>query len=348
MNKVKINRAETKRTKSNQIETNKKTRTPISTLALAWAALAGNLIVILQGAVVRATGSGAGCGAHWPSCNGVVIPLAPSTETLIEYSHRLLSLGVLLMGVWVLSRVWRSRKENRGLFVFGLASFVLLIIEALLGAATVLLGLTGDTVSVGRGLMVATHLVNSMLLVGALTLTIIYARQKRPWPLNLAKQGTLTTALCVGLVGMLVLMFSGGIAAMGNTMFPSESLSAGLAADFDSNSHPLIRLRILHPLIAITIGIYLYISLGYARWLKPAPEANGVLKALVAVYVFQLAVGTANLALLAPVALQLLHLATAVAAFGLLTATSAYTLGSSAPLRQGRTLERLHTTKEPS
>ena len=313
-----------------------KTRTPLSTLNLAWLALAGNLIVILQGAIVRATGSGAGCGAHWPSCNGEVIPLAPSTETLIEFSHRLLSLGVLILGLWVLSRVWRSRKENRGLFVFGLASFVLLIIEALLGAATVLLGLTGDTVSVGRGVMVATHLVNSMLLVGALTLTVIYARQKRPWPLRLTQQGTLTTALSVGLVGMLVLMFSGGIAAMGNTMFPSESLSEGLAADFDPSSHPLIRLRILHPLIAITVGIYLYISLGYARWLKPAPEASGVLKALVAVYVLQLGIGTANLAFLAPVALQLLHLTTAVAAFALLTAVSAYTLGSPTALRQNR------------
>lgn len=312
-----------------------KTRTPISTLALAWAALAGNLIVILQGAVVRATGSGAGCGSHWPTCNGEVIPLTPSTETLIEFSHRLLSLGVLILGVWVLSRVWRSRQDNRGLFVFGLASFVLLIIEALLGAATVLLGLTGDNASFGRGLMVATHLVNSVLLVGVLTLTVVYARKggKALWPLRLGQQGSLAAALSVGLVGMLVLMFSGGIAAMGNTMFPSETLAEGVAADFDPNSHPLIRLRILHPLIAITVGIYLYISLGFSRWLKPAPEAKGATRGLVGVYAAQLIVGTANLALLAPVVLQLLHLGLAVAAFALLSAVTAYTLGSDAPLR---------------
>lgn len=322
-----------------------KTRISVSTLALAWTALIANLIVILQGAVVRATGSGAGCGSHWPSCNGAVIPLAPTTETLIEFSHRLLSLTVLLIGIWILSRVWRSRKVNPGLFVFGSASFVLLIFEALLGAATVLLGLTGDTISVARGVMVATHLVNSMLLVGALTLTVVYARQQRPWPLRLGQQGTLATALLLGLLGMLVLMFSGGIAAMGNTMFPSDSLSAGLAADFDPASHPLIRLRILHPLIAISVGVYLYVSLGFSRWVKSAPEATGTLKALVGIYLAQLVIGTLNLAFLAPVALQLLHLATAVAAFGLLSAVTVYTLGSAAPLRSSKLLNARNAQK---
>ena len=146
----------------------------ISIQTLAWAALIGNSIVILQGAIVRATGSGAGCGRHWPTCNGEIVPLAASTETMIEFSHRLLSLVVLILGAWVLARVWQTRKEQRGLFVFGLLSFIFLIIEALLGAATVLFGLTGENTSVARGLMVASHLVNSLLLVGALTLTVVY------------------------------------------------------------------------------------------------------------------------------------------------------------------------------
>src|SRR5690606_14050623 len=60
-----------------------------STSPLAWTALHANVVVILQGAVVRATGSGAGCGSHWPTCNGQVIPLAPTLETGIEFSHRL-------------------------------------------------------------------------------------------------------------------------------------------------------------------------------------------------------------------------------------------------------------------
>ena len=309
----------------------------ISSLTLAWTALIGNLVVILQGAVVRATGSGAGCGSHWPTCNGEVIPLAHTTESIIEFSHRLLSLVVLILGAWLLRRVWQSRRENRGLFVWGSAAFFFLIIEALLGAATVLFGLTGENVSMARGLMVATHLINSLLLVGTLTLTVIYASKKRPaWPLKLGQQGTVLTVLALGLLGMLVLMFSGGIAAMGNTMFPSESLREGIAADFDPTSHPLIRLRILHPLIAITVGIYLFLSLGLGRLLKPVSEARPYVQALFLVYVIQLLIGTLNLAFLAPTALQLLHLFTAVLSFALLTAVVIYTLGFEASSRSRR------------
>ena len=256
----------------------------LSQQSLAWACLVGNAVVILQGAFVRATGAGAGCGSHWPTCNGTIVPLNPSVETLIEFSHRLLSLAVLLLGAWLLKRAFSVRKEQRGFFVFALASFIFLIFEALLGAATVLFGLTGETISTARGIMVAAHLVNSLLLMGALTLSVVYARGNVPWPLHIRRQGAVSIVLLVGLVGMLFLMFSGGIAAMGNTMFPSDSLSEGLAADFDSTSHPLIRLRILHPLIAITVGIYLFLSLGLSRWLKPVPEARRLTKALFTVY----------------------------------------------------------------
>lgn len=307
-----------------------------STPALAWTALVGNVLVILQGAVVRATGSGAGCGSHWPSCNGQIVPLAPTTATLIEFSHRLLSLAVLLVGAWLLHRAWRSRHENRGLFVFASAGFAFLIVEALLGAATVLFGLTGENASMARGLMVASHLVNSVVLVGVLTVTVLYATGRGRWPLRPGSQGLLAITLGVGLIGMLVLTFSGGIAAMGNTIFPSDTLVEGIAADFDPDSHPLIRLRILHPLIAITVGIYLFLSLGLAWWLKPAREGRGISRALLGTYLVQLVIGTLNLAFLAPIVLQLLHLPVAVLAFALLSALSATLLGSPLPARGRR------------
>lgn len=309
-------------------------RTPIpSTPVLAWITLVGNVIVILQGALVRATHSGAGCGSDWPTCNGQIVPLAPTTETAIEFGHRLLSLVVLVLGAWLLRRAFRQRHENRGLFVFASLAFVFLIFEAALGAATVLLGLTGDNVSMARGVMVASHLVNSVILVGWLAVAVLYATGRARWPLRIGSQGALTAALGVGLVGMLVLTFSGGIAAMGNTIFPSESLASGIAADFDPASHPLIRLRILHPLIAVTVGVYLFLSLGFAWWLKPAPEARGLSRALLGTYLAQLVIGTVNLAFLAPVALQLLHLMVAVAAFMLLAGLAAVLLGSPLPVR---------------
>ncbi len=312
------------------------------TVRLAWLTLGVNLLIILQGAVVRATGSGAGCGSHWPLCNGEVVPLAPSTETLVEYSHRLLSLCALVLGGWLLSRAFLARRDKPAFFGAALASFVFLIFEALLGAATVLLGLTGENATLARGVMVAAHLVNSMLLIGALSVTLIYARKDAPPAPKLRGQGLVGATLLVGLVGMLVLIFSGGVAAMGNTMFPSESLAAGLAADFDPASHLLIRLRVLHPLIALSVGLYLFLSLGLSWWLKPVRRARHLARALLGVYLAQLLVGVFNFALLGPIVLQLLHLLMAVLAFALLSALTAYTLGlpttvdvrSAAPWRE--------------
>ena len=309
----------------------------LSTYALALTALIGNVIVILQGAVVRATGSGAGCGSHWPTCHGDFVPLGAGVETAIEFSHRLLSLAVLTIGAWLLVRVWKVGKERPGLRFFGVAAFAFLIVEALLGAATVLFGLTGDNVSTARGLMVAIHMVNSLLLAGTLTGTVVYARKNPPsWPLRLADQPLLSIVVGFGLVAMLGLIFTGGIAAMGNTMFPSETLADGIAADFDPESHPLIRLRILHPLIAISVGVYLLLSLGLAWWLKPVEQARPFARGLLTVYMVQIGVGFLNLALLAPIVLQILHLFLAVAAFGLFTATGVTALGNPAGTRATR------------
>lgn len=298
------------------------------TRRLAWISLISNVVVILQGGVVRITGSGAGCGSHWPTCNGEIVPLQPSLETAIEFSHRLLSFAVLALGVWLLMRALRTRRERPGLALFAGLSMAFLVIEALIGAATVLLGLTGDNTSVARGVWVASHLVNSLLLIGFLSATVVYARRDAPgFPLRISQQGSLAAVLGVAIVGALLLSFTGGIAAMGNTIFPSESLAAGLRADFAADSHPLIRLRILHPLIAIAVGTYLFIGLGFSWWLKPVPAARRTAQVLLGVYVGQLVVGAFNLALLGPFVLQLLHLLLAVAAFALLAALTVQMLG---------------------
>ncbi len=297
-------------------------------LPLAWTALIGNAVVILQGAVVRGTGSGAGCGSHWPTCNGAVVPIDPTLETLVEFSHRLLSGGVLLVGVVLVVLALRARRENPGLAAFAGLALGFLVLEALIGGATVLLGMTGENTSVARGVWVASHLVNSMLLVGALAGTVVFAGPRRPdYPLRLGAQAGLVTVTSLGLGLMLLLMFTGGIAAMGNTMFPPESLAEGLRADFAPGSHLLIRLRILHPLIAIAVGTYLFVSLGLAWWLKSVPGARRTSQALLGVYVVQMAIGTVNLGLLAPLVLQVVHLAVAVAAYALLTATTIQLLG---------------------
>lgn len=305
-------------------------RVNINRLAL-WT-LGLNILVIMQGAFVRATGSGAGCGRHWPTCHGEVVPLGGGIQTIIEYSHRGLSSIVLLLGAWLLLRGIQERKERPGFFWFTVAAAILVISEALLGAATVLFELTGDNVSTARGIMVASHLVNSMLLVAALTGVLVYSRRNSPrWPLQLAREPLLSTVFGFGFLLMLVMMFSGGIAAMGNTMFPAESLADGVAMDFSADSHPLIRLRILHPLIAVTVGIFLFLTLGYVRARKPVAQAQRTVQALFTVYVVQFIVGIVNFAMLAPVTLQIIHLGFAVATFSLYTAVAVLTLGYPLP-----------------
>src|SRR5215467_12703113 len=66
--------------------------------AFAWGVLAYNVAVIAWGAFVRASGSGAGCGRHWPLCNGEVVPRPTSVATVIEATHRATS-GLALVGV---------------------------------------------------------------------------------------------------------------------------------------------------------------------------------------------------------------------------------------------------------
>ncbi len=293
---------------------------------LAWSTLVVNTIVILQGAIVRATGSGAGCGRDWPRCQGEFLPLEHGMATWIEYSHRALSGVALLMGVWLLARAIRLRHDLPGFMPCAVAAMSFLTIEALIGAGTVLTGLTGDNVSVARGLLVAFHLLNSLLLMGALALTTVYAYPGHPWPPVWAGQTGLKILMGVGLLGMMVLMFSGGIAAMGNTMFPPESLQAGLAEDFSASSHPLIRLRILHPFLAIGVGVYLWLSHAAVGWLKPVAQVKRYRDWLLWIYGLQLLVGAANLALLGPIALQLLHLVLAIGAFVLWTVVAWLTL----------------------
>ena len=300
----------------------------MKTPTLAWTTLAVNATVILQGAVVRATGSGAGCGRDWPRCQGEFLPLDHGIATWIEFSHRALSGVALLIGVWLLIRAFRTRHTLPGFLPWALASCCFLAVEALIGAGTVLTGLTGDNVSVARGLLVAFHLLNSLLLIGALALTTVHAYPSDPKSMDWSGPRGLNLLMILGLLGMMVVMFSGGIAAMGNTMFPPESLQSGLAADFDASAHPLIRIRILHPFLAVGVGAYLWLSYALSGRIKPLAQVKNFRTILAGVYGLQLFVGTANLAMLGPMILQLLHLAIAIVAFALWSVVTWLTLST--------------------
>jgi heme A synthase len=253
------------------------------------------MLVILWGAYVRASGSGAGCGSHWPLCNGEVLPVAPRIETIIEFTHRVMS-GVALVGVvalWLWSRAAFARGHRAR--KLALASFVFLITEALLGAGLVLFNYVDKDQSVGRAFYLSLHLVNTLLLLGALVLTAWFSGRggRRP---SLLVAAALPLAILVSVAG--------AIAALGDTLFPATSLAQGFHQDFSAAANFLLRLRILHPALAILAACYFVTVSVIVLRSKPSKLAIGVLILTLA----QLGAGALNLLLLAPVWMQITHL----------------------------------------
>ncbi len=136
----------------------------------AWFVLAFNILVVLWGAFVRATGAGAGCGAHWPSCNGAVVPRAPAVETMIEFAHRLSSGAALLLVLALLIWFWRSYPKGHKARLGAVLSAVFILLEALVGAMLVLNEWVAGDVSIGRVISQGIHLLNTFLLLASLTL----------------------------------------------------------------------------------------------------------------------------------------------------------------------------------
>jgi len=271
---------------------------------LSLATLIYNLAVIVWGAYVRASGSGAGCGSHWPLCNGDVLPQAPRLQTLIEFSHRASSgvslILIVILGVLAFSAFPRGNRVRKAAG----ASVIFIFLEALIGAGLVLYQLVEHDQSRARAVSISLHLVNTLFLLGALTLTYLWsqnpnlARPERKITL-LLKQSVFAISACF------ILGVTGAITALGDTLFPSASLSEGIKRDFVSGSHFLVQLRVLHPLFAIGLATYLiYFAMKFSGDSRTARIFSGIVAT-------QLLLGFFNLILMAPVALQLGHLLTA-------------------------------------
>jgi heme A synthase len=278
----------------------------------AWGLLAYTVGVALWGAYVRATGSGAGCGGHWPLCHGVVIPREPQTATLIELTHRASSGLALLLAVglaWWAFRAWpRASRVRRGAAL----SLAFMVAEALLGAALVLFGLVAENPSLARAAAGAVHLANTYFLLACLAMTAWWASGGEPLR---RRRGPLPAFLVAGLAGMILLSMTGAVAALGDTLFPSGSLAAALASDFAGTAHFLVRVRVLHPLLAVVVAIVVLGAARLATLHGPSRRTARLSTLLVSLVSIQVVAGVANVALLAPVWLQLVHLGVSDAAW---------------------------------
>jgi heme A synthase len=270
-------------------------------LVLAW-----NLLTILWGAYVRASGSGAGCGRHWPLCNGEVIPHPQQIQTVVEFTHRLLSGGALFLIAVMVAWGFRIHPRGRPVRVGLVASGVFIVTEALLGASLVLFGWVTTNASVSRAVAMSFHLLNTFLLVGSLALTAWWASGRKQ--VVLSGNRSLPWLIGIGLIGVIFVGLAGAITALGDTIFPATSLAHGLAQDFASGAHFLVRLRVYHPIIAILVGTFLIFLAVRISGRTRNPDSSRLATSLIILVAIQWGVGLLNLLLLVPIWTQLVHL----------------------------------------
>jgi heme A synthase len=277
--------------------------------AYAWVVTALTLAVILWGAYVRASRSGDGCGAHWPLCNGSVVPDATHAKTLVEFAHRATSGVAFLLVVALVVGAFSAFRRGHPVRAAAVASGVFIVTESLIGAGLVLLRLVADNASVARAVYLSVHLVNTFLLVAALALTAWCATDAGASRVSL--RGLFRGRGGAALFAALVLGVSGAVAALGATLFPESAQSATAPPETSPSAQLLFSLRQykLHPLLALLVCGYLaYFALGAYRSARADARVRRWAASVLALVLAQLGAGLLNAALLAPVWLQIVHL----------------------------------------
>lgn len=277
-------------------------RIPKALVRYAWVVVAYNVLVILWGAIVRATGSGAGCGDNWPLCNGDFFPHHPRIATAIEFAHRSMTgvstFLVIALVIWTFLAASRGHRARRA----AIASAILLVTEALLGAVLVLGGYVGHNISAARVLVQSIHFTNTMLFLGSLALTAWWLDERHDpqQRVSLARRAPAFWPAWVALAATIVVGATGSVAALADTLFPSPTLLAGFTSDFAASSPLLVRMRWIHPAAAV-VGFCCVIWLVMRVRSRLAWIVAGLLG-------LQFILGIGDVLLLAPTWMQILHL----------------------------------------
>ncbi len=271
----------------------------------AWVYLGYLFAVILFGAWVRISGSGNGCGNHWPVCNGEIIPQAPNVKTVIEFTHRLTSGLSGILGIILLAWSWRRRETHRWLFRSALASMVFLLLEAFIGAVLVKKELVANDASASRALVVALHLANTMLLTASTATVAWFAGGRR----RASVARIAGFVWFVAIAAFVLTNMSGAVTALGDTLFPVQPaldghLWARVREGLSASQHFLVRLRLIHPVVAALTAMGMAIL-----FLRLMLRGAGPLAQLgLALIATQVSLGLLNVALAAPPWMQIVHL----------------------------------------
>ena len=265
----------------------------------AWFTLGWNVFVVLWGATVRSTGSGAGCGRSWPTCQGQVLPEL-SGATAIEFGHRAVSGIALILVAVLIRRAFKSFDKGHPARKGAFWSGVSIIVESLVGAMIVFYEWVADDASVARVISVPIHLINTFLLLAVLTLTVYWVSGGGPFVDKRHKP-----ALVAFAGGMLLIAATGGVTALADTLFPKDGFTVAGLFSLETSEHFLTELRIIHPIVSIVL------SLPAAWWVRrktPRPHAEATGRIIVYTVAAQLILGFANVILATPTWMTLIHL----------------------------------------
>ena len=266
----------------------------------AKAGLLLSIASILAGAFVRATGSGDGCGATWPTCKGKIIPALSDTSELIEFSHRSVSGVLLVVTLIIFAKTRKFQKDSLVRTVTNYLTFFV-IFEALIGAVIVIFEWVGLNSSLPRIIAVPIHLVNTFGLLGSYAILYKILQDDLQNIKNMFNKNFLLISSLFLLSGA-----TGSITALADVLFPSASFVEGFLADFDRTSEVLTRLRILHPIISSTLSIVLYV---YATGIRK--KYNVSVKPLQILILIAVFLGVINVLSNIVLPLSILHLAIA-------------------------------------
>ncbi|MFN0105404.1 MAG: COX15/CtaA family protein [Bryobacteraceae bacterium] len=274
---------------------------------LAWWFVGYLIAVILFGAWVRIAGAGAGCGNHWPLCNGDVLPAAPQTKTIIEFTHRITSALCGLFGIGFIFAAWRM--GDRRLLRAALATLFFVLVEGFVGAVLVKKELVANDASLSRAVVIGIHLANTLLLMAAATSMAWWAS-----PPVVASRAAARGMLLTAMIFLVATNITGAVTALGDTLFPLQptldgSLLAKVREDLTAGQHFLVRLRVIHPFVAVLSALFLSgVAAAIRRgYLGDAGMRKLLLWPLMLVGV-QVAAGALNIVLAAPGWMQIAHL----------------------------------------
>ena len=272
--------------------------------------LGWNIAVILWGAIVRATGSGAGCGNHWPLCNGEVIPHSPQVATLIEFTHRMMTGGATFTILVLLIWTFRATRHRHLARIAAVASTLLLINEAFLGALLVKLGYVVNNQSAGRFIVLPIHLANTLLLLAALALTAHFLSRESGFMRGSVETQYVAASL-LGLAATIAVGVTGSLAALGDTLFPAASLHAAMAQEFPRAALGFFVCGGCIPLRASSPAHLSWPFYGQQEFIAVNRETTTWREPRAGLLLFQYVLGIVDVLLRAPTWMQIVHLLSA-------------------------------------